>query len=414
MIPQLLELKEQAIEQGNKSALLTIQSRLAFAYCGAGQVRRSAQECEEGLALLRRTGELSISEAYFHLFRSDFFIERYRLEEAKQELLEALRVAHLWQWLDLLVDGYVWVAAIEIVQNKLAAANLTLQQAEEIAHKEQLPIVSDSVIAQRVRYWLANGELNRARQWAETTEFSIQKWNYNQIDALLAQVQVFMKLGRYRQAVAILDRFNSLLDRPTETVSWTISFLATYFVALHLAGKTTQAQTVALKLFALTAPEELMWSYITGGAPMRQALQSLLDASKSDNNKLDKEPEFSRSYVEGLIEALKRFQISRKTSVNSDSFSGSLLGGSETRVSPPHNTSPLANADFSAGSGEELSPHEQRVMRLLVGGCTYGEIAEELVVSHNTIKTQVNSIYRKLGVSRRSELVELVRHRQVE
>jgi LuxR family maltose regulon positive regulatory protein len=56
---------------------------------------------------------------------------------------------------------------------------------------------------------------------------------------------------------------------------------------------------------------------------------------------------------------------------------------------------------------EPLSPQEQRVLRLLVAGQTYAEIAESFVVSPNTIKTQVNSIYRKLGVSRRAEAIEL-------
>lgn len=40
---------------------------------------------------------------------------------------------------------------------------------------------------------------------------------------------------------------------------------------------------------------------------------------------------------------------------------------------------------------------------LLVAGQTYAEMAETLIVSLNTIKTQVSSIYRKLNVSRRAE-----------
>jgi LuxR family maltose regulon positive regulatory protein len=46
------------------------------------------------------------------------------------------------------------------------------------------------------------------------------------------------------------------------------------------------------------------------------------------------------------------------------------------------------------------------VLRLLVAGSTYAEIARELIVSPNTIKTQVGSIYRKLGVSRRAQAIE--------
>ncbi|MBO0795127.1 MAG: hypothetical protein J2P36_29870 [Ktedonobacteraceae bacterium] len=52
---------------------------------------------------------------------------------------------------------------------------------------------------------------------------------------------------------------------------------------------------------------------------------------------------------------------------------------------------------------EPLSRQEQRVLRLLVAELSYAEIARELVVSINTVKTQVNSIYRKLNVHSRRE-----------
>ena len=52
---------------------------------------------------------------------------------------------------------------------------------------------------------------------------------------------------------------------------------------------------------------------------------------------------------------------------------------------------------------EPLSRQELRVLRLLVAGHTYAEMAEALVVSPNTIKSQVGSIYRKLNVRNRLE-----------
>jgi len=58
---------------------------------------------------------------------------------------------------------------------------------------------------------------------------------------------------------------------------------------------------------------------------------------------------------------------------------------------------------------EPLSPQEQRVLRLLAAGLSNPEIARELVVSPNTIKTQVQSIYRKLNVNTREEAREAAR-----
>ncbi len=58
---------------------------------------------------------------------------------------------------------------------------------------------------------------------------------------------------------------------------------------------------------------------------------------------------------------------------------------------------------------EPLSAQEIRVLRLVAAGRSNPEIARELVVSVNTIKTQVQSIYRKLNVNTRDEAREAAR-----
>lgn len=58
---------------------------------------------------------------------------------------------------------------------------------------------------------------------------------------------------------------------------------------------------------------------------------------------------------------------------------------------------------------EPLSPQEQRVLRLLAAGRSNPEIASALVVSVNTIRTQVQSIYHKLGVNNRVAASEVAR-----
>jgi len=55
-----------------------------------------------------------------------------------------------------------------------------------------------------------------------------------------------------------------------------------------------------------------------------------------------------------------------------------------------------------------LTPAELRLLPLLATHLTFREIATELEVSRNTVKTQAISIYRKLGVSGRSEAIAAV------
>jgi LuxR family maltose regulon positive regulatory protein len=58
---------------------------------------------------------------------------------------------------------------------------------------------------------------------------------------------------------------------------------------------------------------------------------------------------------------------------------------------------------------EPLSKREQAVLRYLPTPLSNQEIADELFVTTNTVKTHLRSIYRKLGVARRREAVERAR-----
>jgi LuxR family transcriptional regulator, maltose regulon positive regulatory protein len=78
-----------------------------------------------------------------------------------------------------------------------------------------------------------------------------------------------------------------------------------------------------------------------------------------------------------------------------------------------HSFSPKMTSDLTGTSSaspiEVLSQQELRVLRLLVAGLSNTDIAQELVVSTNTIKTHVKSIYRKLNVTSRSDAREVAR-----
>ena len=53
------------------------------------------------------------------------------------------------------------------------------------------------------------------------------------------------------------------------------------------------------------------------------------------------------------------------------------------------------------------------MLRLLVGGLTTRQIARNRYVAPSTVKTQIKSIYRKLGVSSREEAAEKARARRL-
>jgi LuxR family maltose regulon positive regulatory protein len=60
--------------------------------------------------------------------------------------------------------------------------------------------------------------------------------------------------------------------------------------------------------------------------------------------------------------------------------------------------------------GDSLTPREQQILRRLHGTQTLNEIAADLYVSRNTVKTITSSLYRKLGAHSRAEAINIARH----
>lgn len=71
-----------------------------------------------------------------------------------------------------------------------------------------------------------------------------------------------------------------------------------------------------------------------------------------------------------------------------------------TNKQPPVPQTPLHRAARAAG----LSEREEEVLGQLIGSRTLASIADELGISYNTVKTHARRIFRKTGVSSRSEL----------
>jgi ATP/maltotriose-dependent transcriptional regulator MalT len=86
----------------------------------------------------------------------------------------------------------------------------------------------------------------------------------------------------------------------------------------------------------------------------------------------------------------------------------SLFATSLLHSFAPELTSHTTSASAPVGI-EAISQQELRVLRLLAAGLSNADIARELVVSTNTVKTHVKSIYRKLNVNSRNEAREVAR-----
>jgi LuxR family maltose regulon positive regulatory protein len=65
-----------------------------------------------------------------------------------------------------------------------------------------------------------------------------------------------------------------------------------------------------------------------------------------------------------------------------------------------------SSARITVVGGPPLTPAELRLLPYLQTHLTFKQIGERLFVSRNTVSSEVGSIYRKLGVSSRSDAVQ--------
>jgi LuxR family maltose regulon positive regulatory protein len=130
--------------------------------------------------------------------------------------------------------------------------------------------------------------------------------------------------------------------------------------------ETRQAQQMVRTVLVRAEPEGYMRLFLDEGAWLAQLVREL--PLETDNRRL-------KQYRETLLQVFARD--------NGD------------RLVPD-----LAVADPLA---EPLTTQEHRVLSLLAAGCSRREIAEELVISINTVKTHLQRIYGKLNVRTRAE-----------
>jgi len=198
-----------------------------------------------------------------------------------------------------------------------------------------------------VRLWL---DALGPRPWAEDAD---------QHDVLAAAT---VRLGR-GDALSALRRVEPLLDsgselHPTGRLhAWLVAA-----VARHSLGDTRDASEAVERALEIAAPERYRRPFADGGGAVRRLLQRHASL-----------PTAYAPLVAELIDALERVS-----------------------APPP-------------GLLEPLSERERDVLRLLPTLLPNTEVASELFVSVNTVKTHVKSIYRKLEVSSRREAVARAR-----
>lgn len=297
-------------------------------------------------------------------------LEWRELDAATAQLERALRLSHQYEETTL-------VARTVLLQARLLQARASSEQIEEafwravvLARQSKQAQLLASALAYQVRWWVLQGNLEAARQFQDTCGLTAEQApHYEQEEVALTLVRVLLAQGLTAEARQLLERWLAFAVMQGRTQSQ-VEILTLLALAADAQGQLTEAVAL-LRQALLLASEGRYCQIFAQEGPALSRLFHLLEPQVRGK--------VSASYLERVLAALP---------------------ASQPVASPP----PSSGTHLPLLS--PLTPREYKVLRLLAAGLSLREIASELVVSLNTIKTQVQSLYRKLDAnSRKSALL---------
>jgi LuxR family maltose regulon positive regulatory protein len=251
----------------------------------------------------------------------------------------------------------------------LEAALDLLDEAKRVYVRVAVPDIRP-IEALKARVYVRQGELPKALAWARERGLSVDDelsylGEFEHIilaRVLIAEYKSDRAERSVLQAIGLLERLLKAAEEGRRMGS-VIDILALRALAHQARGDIPLALAALERALTLAEPEGYVRIFVDEGPPM----EALLKKMRLEDGRM-------RKYVYKLLAAFS------------------------DKESPPPSPSPQPLID-------PLSKRECEVLKLLTTELSGPEIAKELMVSMNTIRTHTKNIYSKLGVNSRRDAV---------
>ena len=353
---------------GHQSDVLACSITLADLRITQGRLRDAMRTYEQALRVgkgqvapgpdgrvLRGTPDMYVGMSALHREHNDLGLARQLLAQAEElgEHTGLPQNRHRWR---------IAMARVYVAEGDIDSALGLLDEAERLYTPDFSPNVRP-IPAIRARVLIAQGRLDEALGWA-------REWGLSAADDLsylrefehITLVRMLLSKNAVEHDPAPLEEASDLLERllraaeEGDRTGSVIEILVLKALALRTREGVRAALPPLQRALALAEPEGYVRMFVDEGL----AMDSLLEAAEKHG--------LARDYARRLQNA---------------------LSGAEER--PP----------VTRGLVDPLSQRELDVLRLLGTELGGPDIARELVLSLNTVRTHTRNIYAKLGVNSR-------------
>ena len=301
-----------------------------------------------------------------HVELGNLRYERNDLDAALTHLQQGIALLKPWRYRDGLLPGYIGLARTKRAQDDWDGAFAILDELAEFCSVSEAQFMLPMVEAFRASLWVAQRNVSAAAEWAASSGLSADdETSYFQEYLYLVLARVLLAQGDWAEAIQLLARLLTVAETGKST-GRLIEVLMLRALTFHAQDKQAEALAALRRALTLAAPEGYVRLFVDEGQAMVELLNAVVDQPGTVNPR----------YVHRLLAAY------------------------------PDSPAPTVQPDSLI---EPLSERELELLHLIAAGMTNRAIADELMVSVNTVKTHARNIYGKLGVCNRTEATSRAR-----
>ncbi len=374
-------------EEGNSVYELLGISGLGLSAIKHGRLHFAFEIASAGIEHMERSGSLHpVSTAVYGELGTVCY-QWHRLDEAHRYFRRAIQVSRLAGFSDAQLFYGVILSRLNLIEGRKEAAEREIRGSADLMRVEAAVVVREEVIAQQVRVYLTQNRPAEAESLLQTEGFSFSG-GFSAPDSLpgrtsgalfTASLRILLHRARSGEGktglASGLDLAGRLMGGAVRLglVSYELELLLLRAQLHATDGNNSAARADYLAALALGEGEGFISVFVEEGAPAADALAGLLREKALGR--------VSPEYVERIRTA----------------FSGI----------------PEPDAVRTAARVSQLTGRELEVLRLMAEGLRYEEVAERLVISLNTVRSHVKTIYGKLGVDNRTRAIEIAQRMNV-
>jgi LuxR family maltose regulon positive regulatory protein len=343
-----------------------------------GRLGAALATYREMLGITSEAGRPLPAAGLAHVGMAEVLYERDELEVALEHATQAVALCRQDVYVPARVAALIVLARIRQAQGDQAGALAAIGEADQVAPAPNMVTdTSSSLGVQRARLALAQDRVADAASWVRDRGLGIDdQLSFPREGEYLVLARVLLASSQADQALRLLERLHALA-MTQERLGSVIQVRALQALALQAVGDQEGGLAILAETLALAAPQGWLRALVDEGPPMAALLRKLAVAATRGQAVAAQLP---GPYLERLLQAFER-------------------------VGLPVVPSPRRGGAALPGLVLPLSGRELEVLELLAAGRTNQAIAEELVVTLDTVKSHLTHIFDKLGVANRTQAV---------